>query len=71
MICEYCNTEHPLDQIADPHYCIARLNERVEEIEEALEWVIPMAKGYASEHPVGRNQEIVNEAEAKLKGGKP
>jgi CRISPR/Cas system CMR-associated protein Cmr1 (group 7 of RAMP superfamily) len=29
------------------------------ELVDALEWVIPMAKGYAFEHNVGRNKEIV------------
>ena len=33
MICEYCQTEHPPDQIANPHYCIARLNEKVEVVD--------------------------------------
>lgn len=31
MICKYCQTEHPPDQIANPHYCIARLEEQIEE----------------------------------------
>jgi hypothetical protein len=33
---------------------------------DALGWILPMAKGYAAEHPVGRNQEIVDHAEAVL-----
>lgn len=30
---------------------------------DALQWVLPMARGYAAEHPVGRNGEIVASAE--------
>jgi hypothetical protein len=30
MICEHCNTEHPASEIANPHYCIARLEEQLE-----------------------------------------
>lgn len=33
---------------------------------EALECVLPMAKGYAYEHRVGRNRAIVDEAESVL-----
>ena len=43
------------------------LRARVKELEEALDWVLPMSKGYAAEHPVGRNQEIVNQAVAITK----
>ena len=32
--CEYCGAEHPPDQIANPHYCIARLGEQLEREEE-------------------------------------
>ena len=31
MICEYCKTEHT----PDPFICIARMGERIEELEEA------------------------------------
>lgn len=34
MTCEYCGTEHPPQQIANPHYCIARLGEQLEREEE-------------------------------------
>lgn len=30
MICKNCNREHPSDQIANPHYCISRLQEDLE-----------------------------------------
>ena len=33
MKCDRCNTEHPTGQTANPHYCIARLSERVEMLE--------------------------------------
>lgn len=41
---------------------------RITELEEALRLILPMAKGYAAEHPVGRNQEMVIDAEQALKG---
>ena len=44
----------------------ARLIAAAPELLEALVLVLPMAKGYAAEHPVGRNQEIVNEVQAAL-----
>lgn len=37
MICKGCGTEHPRDQEANPHYCIARMSERLEAIEERCE----------------------------------
>ncbi len=44
MTCEYCGTEHPPQQIANPHYCIEMLlweldiaQERIKELEKALE----------------------------------
>ena len=33
---------------------------------EALRWVLPLAKGYADAHPVGSNQEYVDDAVAVL-----
>lgn len=33
---------------------------------DALGWVLPMAKDYAAEHNVGRNQEIVNKSQEVL-----
>lgn len=40
MTCEYCGTEHPPQQIANPHYCIEMLlweldiaQERIKELE--------------------------------------
>lgn len=29
-LCRDCGVEHPEDQTANPHYCIARLGERLE-----------------------------------------
>jgi len=34
--CEYCKTVHPEDQIANPHYCIARMGEKIGRLEAAL-----------------------------------
>ena len=45
---------------------IDRLIDEKAKLIEALEWIIPMAKGYAVEHDVGRNREIVNHARAVL-----
>jgi len=42
--------------------------DRVVELEEALRLMLPMAKGYAAEHPVGRNREMVIDAENALAG---
>lgn len=37
--CKDCGREHPPDQIANPHYCIARLGEQLEREEErSLNW---------------------------------
>jgi septal ring factor EnvC (AmiA/AmiB activator) len=33
MICRNCDLEHPKDQITNPHYCIARMQERIEKLE--------------------------------------
>ena len=35
-ICEYCGTGHPPDQVANPHYCIARLIEESDRLYEAI-----------------------------------
>ena len=36
MICKYCGIQHPPNEIANPHYCIARMEERVDKLEAAL-----------------------------------
>jgi chromosome segregation ATPase len=46
----------------------AQLRTTVSTLENALRLILPMAKGYASEHPVGSNQEYVEEAERALSG---
>ncbi len=33
MICKYCDTEHPEEHIANPHYCIAELQIKAENLE--------------------------------------
>jgi len=56
-------------KFAEQYDEIDRLNKVNRELVEALEIVLPMARGYAAEHNVGRNQEMVNEAQAALKEG--
>lgn len=36
MKCKDCDTEHPPEYVASPHYCIARLQERIEVLERQL-----------------------------------
>jgi len=38
----------------------------IAEAREALELIVPLAKGYAAEHPVGSNQQYVEIAQAAL-----
>ena len=38
----------------------------LERLQEALRLILPLAKGYAHAHPVGSNQEYVNDARAIL-----
>ena len=45
---------------------IASLRQRVEMLGGALALVMPMAKGYAADHPVGSNAEYVRDAESVL-----
>jgi hypothetical protein len=45
---------------------IEELERRVAELEEALLLILPLAKGYAAEHNVGRNREMVIDAENAL-----
>ena len=40
--------------------------ERITRLEDALSWVLPMAKGYAYAHPVGGNAAKIAAAEAIL-----
>jgi len=35
--CKHCGTVHPDSEIANPHYCIARLQEQLEEREGEIE----------------------------------
>ena len=41
---------------------------RIARLEEALRLVLPLAKGYAAEHPLGSNAAYVAEAENVLEG---
>ena len=40
-------------------------------VREALELILPLAKGYAAEHPVGSNQAYVEQAQAALTAHAP
>jgi len=46
MICKNCGWEHPEDQIANPHYCIARMGEQI----DAMEREIFALKGLLGRH---------------------
>jgi chromosome segregation ATPase len=35
-ICKDCGNEHPKDYEANPHYCIARMDEKIEELTDLL-----------------------------------
>jgi hypothetical protein len=39
---------------------------RIAELEDHLRAILPMAKGYAAHNPVGRNQEMISNAESAL-----
>lgn len=36
--CKYCGTIHPEGEIANPHYCIARLDEMLEKKDRLIRW---------------------------------
>jgi hypothetical protein len=40
MKCEYCQHEHPENEIANPHYCIARLTEDLEKMQEESQGIL-------------------------------
>lgn len=42
------------------------LRKEVERYRELLAYILPLAKGYAHEHPVGSNQKLVNLAEEAM-----
>jgi hypothetical protein len=37
MNCKYCDTVHPKKEIGNPHYCIARMEEAKEKLEDGIE----------------------------------
>jgi chromosome segregation ATPase len=37
MNCKYCDTVHPKKEIGNPHYCIARMEEAKEKLEDEIE----------------------------------
>ena len=47
---------------------VAKLAARLAEAEAHVRWLLPMARGWAHEHPVGRNQAFCNDAVAFLEG---
>ncbi len=49
---------------------LIKLTAENEQLKAALGFILPMAKGYAADHNVGRNREIVNEVQNILKGEK-
>jgi len=55
-----------LFMIADDRYTkTGKIQQALETIKQAMDkltYILPMAKGYAAEHPVGNNQEKVNGA---------
>jgi len=78
LVCSNCGTLYwEQKAFPEPQYCgacnrayragVEAGKAEREKLIEALEWIIPMAKGYAVEHDVGRNREIVNHARAVLK----
>ena len=36
-ICKYCDTAHPKDEIANPNYCIARMEETIERLKSEVD----------------------------------
>jgi len=54
--------------------CVTYLDEAMVEnrrLREALQLILPMAKGYAAAHPVGGNKEYIRDAEVALAAGEP
>uniref|UniRef100_A0A6M3IYD5 Uncharacterized protein n=1 Tax=viral metagenome TaxID=1070528 RepID=A0A6M3IYD5_9ZZZZ len=72
LLAALAEKDEQLDSLLAESIILARqkdeLKEQIATLKEALKWVLPMAKAYAAEHPVGRNQIIVNEAQAALRG---
>ncbi len=65
--------ERVIAEVADLKSKLAASEERVKELEaenlvktKALELILPMAKGYAANHPVGSNQKYIDISEQAL-----
>ena len=69
MICKYCDTEHPKDEIANPHYCIARLSERVERLEEERDRLKANDERYERWAKAIQKYESWKDENARLKAG--
>lgn len=65
------NNAKPASPPESPTSDAVDLQARVQELERALELILPMAKGYAIEHDVGVNKRLVDEATWALAGAKP
>lgn len=62
MICRDCGTEHPEDQVANPHYCTARLSEQNEKAEEwRREWQLLNAANLRAEERIGELESALKE----------
>ena len=64
--CHIIDAEKKMEEIIEKH-----MAQREARLVEALEIILPMAKGYAAEHPVGNNQDIVNEVESLTEHRQP
>lgn len=57
--------------LVTPERTIEALVAERDALRDTLATVLPMAKGYAATHCVGRNAEMIQEAEALLAGSRP
>ena len=55
--------------VAEAALRIESLTAQLEAVKDALITVLPMAKGYAAQNNVGRNKEMIAEAEKAIRGG--
>jgi hypothetical protein len=72
MKCKYCDTEHPKEETANPHYCIARMGETIDKLSEALESIRATARAVmeAKDHELNIDPEWVIEKVGAVLGGK-
>jgi hypothetical protein len=61
------STRKAIDKFVQSNRCrVTELEKEVERYHDALALVLPMAKGYAHQHPVGSNQKYCDIATALL-----